>query len=44
MARPRMHVYAPPSQRKQIVVDGQTVEEKAESLLKALSRDGVVKT
>lgn len=38
-----MNLYAPPSHRKQIVVDGQSVTERAERLVKALAQDGVVK-
>ncbi len=39
-----LEVYAPPSERKRIIVEGETVEESAEMLARMLAEEGVVKT
>jgi len=38
-----VEVYAPPSQRKRVTIEGETVEEAAERLVRILSQEGVVK-
>ena len=38
-----LRVYAPPSQRKRITVEGDTADETAERLVRMLSQEGVVK-
>jgi len=39
-----LEVYAPPSERKRIIIKGETVEETAEMLARKLFEEGVVKT
>lgn len=38
-----LEVYAPPSERKRITIDGETVEERAEKLARMLAEEGVVR-